>query len=107
MIFDEPVDAAVGAAAFFVGGEGDDDVAVGLEAFLLVLDQVGDPDGGLRFVVTGAAAVEVAVFFGEDEGIERPVFAFGFNNVGVSEEQERFFLAPAVGAAAAGSFFLE
>jgi hypothetical protein len=29
MILEEPVDAAVGAAAFFVGGEGDDDVAIG------------------------------------------------------------------------------
>src|SRR5580698_3674760 len=63
MIFDEPVDAAVGAAAFFVGG---------------------------------ATAVEVSVLFGEDEGIERPVFALGFDDVGVGEEEERFLLAGAV-----------
>src|SRR3984957_17010139 len=96
MIFVEPVDATVGAAAFFVGGEGNDDVTVGLEAFLFVLDQVGDPDGGLGFVVAGAAAVEVAVFFGEDEGIERPVFALGFDDVGVGEKEERFLFAGAV-----------
>ena len=58
VIFDQPVDAVVRAAAFFVGGERDDDVAVRLEAFAFVSDQIGDPDGGLRFVVAGAAAVE-------------------------------------------------
>ena len=32
LVLQQPVDAVVGAAAFFVGGERDDDVAVGLEA---------------------------------------------------------------------------
>ena len=107
MIFDEPVDAAVGAAAFFVGGEGDDDVAIGLEAFLFVLNQVGDPDGGLGFVVAGAAAVEVAVFFGEHEGIDGPVFALGFDDVGVGEEEERLLLAGAVVADDEVAFFVD
>ncbi len=60
------------------------------------MNEIGDPDGGLGFVVAGAAAVEVAVLFGEDEGIERPVFALGFDDVGVGEEEERLLLAGAV-----------
>jgi len=38
MVFDEPVDAVERAAAFFVGGERDDDVTVWNEAFLFELD---------------------------------------------------------------------
>ncbi len=38
MIFDEPVDTVERAAAFFVSGERDDEVAVGDEAFLFVLN---------------------------------------------------------------------
>ena len=33
----------------------------GCEAFTLVANEVGDPDRGLRLVVPGAAAVEVAI----------------------------------------------
>ena len=45
MVLEQPVDSVVRSAAFFIGGEGDDDVAVRLKAFALVADQVGDPDG--------------------------------------------------------------
>ena len=65
LVLQQPDDAVVGAAALFVGGERDDDVAVRLEAFTLVANQVGDPDRRLRLVVAGAAAVEVAVALGE------------------------------------------
>ena len=100
VILEQPLDSAVGAAALFVGGEGDDDVAVGNEAFALHADEVGDPDGGLVFVVGGAAAVEVAVFLGEDVGVEvgGPVFALGFDYVLVGEEEERLVGAGAVEA---------
>jgi hypothetical protein len=54
------------------------------------LNEIGDPDGGLGFVVAGAAAVEEAVFFVELEGIHGPVFALGFDDVGVGEEEEWF-----------------
>src|SRR5437763_14354607 len=88
MIGNEPVLSVEGPAAFFVSGEGDDDVAVGLEPFLLVLNQVGDPDGGLGFVVAGAAAVEIAVAFVELEGIHAPVFALGFDDVDMGEQKD-------------------
>src|SRR5206468_7875042 len=44
MIPEQPGDAIVRATALFICGERDDDVAIGLETLLLVLDQVGDPD---------------------------------------------------------------
>ena len=68
LVLEQPLDAVVRATALFVGRERDDDVAIGLEAFALVANQVGDPDRRLRFVVADAAAVEVAVFFGETNG---------------------------------------
>ena len=64
VIFEEPVDA-VGFAAFFVGGEGEDEVAVGDEAFALQADEGGDDDGVVVLHVLGAAAVEVAVLLDE------------------------------------------
>src|SRR5215467_14522258 len=93
MIGNEPIHAVEGAAAFFIGGERDDNVAVGLEAFFFVLNQVGKPDGGLGFIVAGAAAVEVAVALVELEGIHAPVFALGFDDVGVSEQEDGLQLA--------------
>jgi len=36
VILDQPVDAVVRSAAFFIGGEGDDDVTGGLEAFAFI-----------------------------------------------------------------------
>src|SRR5450631_306540 len=96
MVFQQPVDPAVGAAAFFVGGEGYDDVAIGFEAFLFVADHVGDPDGGLGLVVAGATAVEVAVLLDELERVHVPVFAFGFDDVGVGQEQDGLAGASAV-----------
>ena len=96
MILDEPVDAVERTAAFFIGGEGDDEVAVGNESFLFVLNQIGDPDGGLGFVVAGAAAIEVTVLFEELKGIDGPVFALGFNDVNMGKQEERLALAGAV-----------
>ncbi len=58
MILKQPVDAVVGTTAFLVGGERDDDVAIRLEAFTLVANEVGDPDRCLRFVVASAATIE-------------------------------------------------
>src|SRR6185436_4460329 len=51
---------AIVRAGLLVRGEGDDDVAARNPSFLLVADQVGDPDGGHGLVVAGAAAVKVA-----------------------------------------------
>ena len=77
VILDQPLDAVV-VAALLIGGQRENDVALGHEVLLLHAQQVGDEDRGHRLVVGGAAAVEVAVLFDELERIEigRPVFAF-------------------------------
>src|SRR5271157_240699 len=85
MVFQKPIDSVVRAASFFVGGESDNDVAVGLESFFFVLDEVGDPDSSLRLVVTGAAPVKEAVLLDELKRVSAPVFALGFNDIDVGE----------------------
>src|SRR4029077_14253839 len=90
MILEEPIHTVIRAPAFFVGGEGDDDVAVGLEAFALVLDEIGDPSSGLCFVVPGAAAIKEAIALAQLERVHTPVFAFGFDDIGVGKEEDGF-----------------
>ena len=94
MIVDQPRDAVV-VAAFFIRGERDDDVALGLQAFLSIADQVGDEDRGHRLVVGGAAAVVVAVALDELERIEigRPVFLVRLDDVEMREQQQRLLRA--------------
>src|SRR6266403_3264971 len=96
MILEQPFDAAVRAAALFVGGEGDDDVAVGLESFLLVANQIGNPQGGLRLVVTRTASVKKTVLLYQLKRLHGPVFAFGFDDIGMGEKQDGFAVAGAV-----------
>src|SRR5215472_17315048 len=93
MIGEEPVHTIEGPAALFIGGERDDDVAIGREPFFFVLNQVGEPDGGLGFVVAGATAVEIAVTLDELEWIHAPVFALGFYDVGMGEQEDGLQLA--------------
>src|SRR5262249_1775769 len=87
MMGKEHVGGVEGTAAFFVSGERDDQVAVGLKAFFLVGDEVGEPDSSLCLVVAGAAAVKVAVLLDELEGVHGPVFALGFDNVDMRKEE--------------------
>src|SRR5690349_14134475 len=94
-IGEEPVDAVEGPAPLFISGKRNDDVAVRLESFLFVLNQVGDPDGGLGFVVAGAATVKIAVAFDELKRIHAPIFALGFHDVAVGEQKNGFQLAGA------------
>ena len=96
VILEEPRDAVVWAAAFLVGCERNDDIAIRFVTLAPVADEVGDPDGCLRFVVAGAAAVEVAVLFGEGEGVKAPVFPLGFDDVDVREQENWLQLAGAV-----------
>src|SRR5271169_579691 len=65
LVFDQPLNTVVWAASLFVGSKRYDDVPVRPESFAFVADEVGDPDGCLRFVVTGAAAIEIAIFLDE------------------------------------------
>src|SRR5262245_20485173 len=69
VIAEEPA-GAVAAATFFIGGEGDDDVAVRNVAVLLHLHHDGGEDGDLRLVVDDAAAVEVAFLLEKLERVE-------------------------------------
>jgi hypothetical protein len=88
MVLDQPVDA-VEVAAFLVGGERENQIAIGRVAFLPEPNQVGDELRRHRLVVAGAAAVEEAVPLQEDERIERPVLALRFDDVEVGEQEQR------------------
>ena len=96
LVLEQPLDAVERAAAFLVGRERDDDIAIRLESLTLVPNQIRDPDRGLRLVVADAAAVEVAVLLGERERIHAPVFALRLDDVGVREQQNRPALPGAV-----------
>ena len=97
MIFHQPIDA-VEIAAFFVGGEREDQVAIGLVVLFLHANEVGDEDGVAFLHVVGAAAVEVAVFFNELKRIGGPVFAARFDDVEMADEEDRLALTGAVDA---------
>ena len=97
VVLDEPV-RAVAAAALLVGGEREDDVAVGLVALLLHAQQRCHHDGIVALHVRGATAVEVAVLLGELEGIEVPVLAVRLDDIDVPDQQHRLVLACAVQA---------
>ncbi len=85
---EEPVDA-VGFAALFVGGEGENEVAGGDEALALETDEVGDQDGIVVLHVLGAAAVEVAVALDQLEGICVPLGLGRFDDVEMADDEER------------------
>ncbi len=97
MILQQPIDA-IGFAAFFVGGEREDDVAIRPVIFLLEANQRGDEDGVAAFHVLRAAAVEVAVLLDEFEGVDGPVFAAGFDHVQVPDEEDGLLRAGAAKA---------
>src|SRR5260370_7152023 len=89
VILQEPVHAVVRSAALFIRGESYDDVAVGLEALILVLDQVGDPDGRLSLVVARAAAVKKAIALNELKGFHVPVLPLAFDDFHVYAKENR------------------
>ena len=96
VVLDQPVDA-VRLAALFIGGEREDDVAVRTEAFALQAEEGLDQDGVGLLHVLGAAAVEVAVFLGDElEGIGGPVVAARFDDVEMADEQDGLLAACAV-----------
>src|ERR1019366_7585625 len=79
--------AVLDVAAFLIGGEGEDEIARGLEVFALHTQEGGDEGGVVALHVGSSASVEVAVLFAEDEGVEGPVGAAGFDDVEGSEEE--------------------
>ena len=95
MVLDQPVDA-IRFAAFLIGGEREDDVAIGLKAFAVQAEEGLDQDGVGLLHVLGAAAVVVAVFGYELEGVGGPVAAACFDDIEMADEQDGLFAAGAV-----------
>ena len=78
------------AVGFLAAVEHHLDGAGGAVAFLLVADHRVREDRGHRLVVAGAARVEIAAVFGEDEGVAHPVFALGLHHVDVRHQHDGF-----------------
>src|SRR5579864_9235003 len=89
MILDQPI-RAVEIAALFVGGKGENDVAIRDIAFLLETKQSRNQDGIAIFHVLSATAVKIAVFLDELERIGSPILAACLDHVEMSNEQDRF-----------------
>src|SRR5207302_2438920 len=96
MVLQQPLHPIVGAAPFLISRKSDDEVSIRLGSLLLILNEIGDPNGGLRLIVSGAAAVVEAVLFDELKRIHAPVFTLGFHDISVREKKNRFKDASAV-----------
>src|SRR5207247_6714262 len=83
----QPVNA-VERATFLIGGQRKNQVAVGQIAFFFQADEIGNENGVAVLHVLGSAAVKVAVFLDEFEGIGGPVLAVRFDDVQVPDEQD-------------------
>ena len=90
----QPLDA-VAATALLVRGEGENDVAARPVPFLLQAQERRGHDGIAALHVEHAAAVEVAVFFHQLEGVGAPVLAPRLHHVEMPDEQHRPVLARA------------
>jgi hypothetical protein len=88
----------ISQSALFVGSKSQDEVAVGNEALPFHANEIGDQDGIAFLHVVGATTVEVAVFLDELERIGGPVFAAGFDDVEVADEQNGITFSGAVDA---------
>jgi hypothetical protein len=76
----QPPGAVEDAVGLLAAGERQLDRAFRLVALLLVADQQVREDGGLGLVVARAAAVEIAAFFDQREGIALPVRTPGLDS---------------------------
>jgi len=63
---------------------------------LTILNQIGDPNGGLCFIVCGASTVIKAVLFDELKRVHAPIFALGFHLIYMGKEKKWFGTACAV-----------
>src|SRR5207237_938649 len=84
---------AVRGPAFFVRGHCENDVATRCVTLLLHSNQGCGHDGIAVLHVAGAAPVEEALLLDELEWIGRPVLAAGFDNVEMTNQQDRLVLA--------------
>ncbi len=97
VLLDQPVDAIV-ASAFFVRGEGQNQIAIRYQVFLFQANEIGHQDGVSGFHVIGTAPVEITLFFDELEGIGGPVFSAGFDDIEMADEENWLALSGAVDA---------
>jgi hypothetical protein len=90
VVLQQPADAdGVAVEDLLVGLQHQDDVAVGLVAFLAVPNHVGDEYSRHELVVDGATAVEIEVLLGQLERIDRPVLAPRLNDIDMGEQHDR------------------
>ena len=87
MIRQQPVDA-IRSSAFFIRSQRENQIAIGPIPFFLQPNEIRDQNRIALFNVFGSAAVKVAVFFDEFEGIHRPVFSPRLNNIEMADEQD-------------------
>src|ERR1700691_3565966 len=92
MVFYQPVDP-IRFAAFLVGSQSKNNVAVGDVTFLLKADESGGHNGIAALHVLRATAVIETVLLNEAEGVSSPVFAMGFHYIEVADEQQWFMFA--------------
>src|SRR5580704_6302369 len=97
MIFHQPVDA-VKIAAFLIGGQRQNQIAIGLVILFLHANEVGDEDRVSLLHIVGAAPVEVAILLNKFKGIGRPVLTPCFDDVKMANEQDRLVLPSPVNA---------
>ena len=84
----QPLDAVGTVPAFFIRGEGEDDIPIGRESLAFEADEVGDEESGITLNVLRATAVEVAILFEEFERVDGPVCATGFDDIEMGEEED-------------------
>src|ERR1700683_230191 len=90
MALQQPFNSIEGTATFFISRKSDNDVAIRLESLFLVLNEVGNPNGGLGFIVSGTATVVKAILFDELKRIRAPIFALGFYHISMREKKNWF-----------------
>jgi hypothetical protein len=89
MLRHEPVDA-VCRTTLFVGGQSQDQVARRTEIPLLHAQECGHQHSVVALGVLGAASVEESALLDEFERVDTPVAAQRFDDVQVSDKEDRF-----------------
>ena len=90
-VLGQPIRAVEGVGRLLPAGQRQLDGAFWRLAGLHADQEIG-PNAGLRLIVEGAAAIEIAVFLDQFERAARPVFRLGGDHIEVAEQQHRFHL---------------
>ena len=88
MVLQQPAGAVMGGVReLLVGGQRQDDVALGRCALGSQADKGGDEDRGHGLVIDGAARAEKTLGLLQGEGIEGPILAPGLHHIHMGHEQ--------------------